>query len=528
MSKGLAGVKTLTAKQIADKWKLPLAVVAKKIAAGVKVEKEHTTSLRQANEIARDHLGERPDYYDKLHKMEKTKVVKEETVTSAIGGLGFNTGTPAVNGVNSYINTNAMSYFDENGNKLDNIVKAHTHLHNTHLGYNAFNAKKVGANKNFMNESKLNELGEYENKGGMPGYEGTTGPIRAVRKRDVKEQSPANPSYKERPLYERGKVPADMSDATARGVYEMDTSRMPMSKNIEDIRSTTGKDWKSRVMTASTYVSGAIGAVKNAINGPPKPDMTRLSPKDSLPAERPAWSPDGGTSTPQVKYSNTRGYEPKFTPSQITSLTPSSKDAESSKTRGNALDMSPKYQGKTPSSTSGSTTQAATMERPGSQTKDSDYYTPPGGSVFAKNMKEEQIDEISAELVGKVSNARFFRGEAPSKTLNRAIIKKFIESGKKKEEPKKQVKEEDNTKPDVNLMGNQKPDAYGYGAKGTTKTIHEETKMDNKELINEALDCILEDNLPEMKDNLMKALQEKAMEKLEERKKEIAANYFAQ
>ena len=74
MSKGLAGVKTLTAKQIADKWKLPLAVVSKKIAAGVKVEKEHTTSTRQANEIARDHLGERPDYYDKLHKMEKTKV----------------------------------------------------------------------------------------------------------------------------------------------------------------------------------------------------------------------------------------------------------------------------------------------------------------------------------------------------------------------------------------------------------------------------------------------------------------------
>ena len=273
MSKGLAGVKTLTAKQIADKWKLPLVVVAKKIAAGVKVEKEHTTSTRQANEIARDHLGERPDYYDMLHKMEK---------------------------------------------------------------------------------KKLNELGEYDNKGGTPGYEETTGSIRAVRKRDVKEQSPANPSYTERPIYERGKVPADMSDATARGIYE-----------------------------------------------------------------------------------------------------------------------------------------------------------------------------ISAELVGRVSNARFWRGEAPSKTLTRAINKKFIESGKKKE-PKKQVKEEDNTKPDINLMGNQKPDAYGYGAKGTTKTIHEETKMDNKELINEALDCILEDNLPEMKDNLMKALQEKAMEKLEERKKEIAAQYFAQ
>ena len=97
------------------------------------------------------------------------------------------------------------------------------------------------------------------------------------------------------------------------------------------------------------------------------------------------------------------------------------------------------------------------------------------------------IYEISAELVGKVSNARWRRGEAPSKTLSRAINKKFIESGKKKE-----------------------------------------TKMDNKERINEALDCILENNLSEMKENLLVALQEKAIEKLEERKKEIAANYFAE
>ena len=96
MSKGLASVKTLTAKQIADKWKLPLGVVAKKIAAGIKVEKEHTKSTRQANEIARDHLSERPDYYEKLNKMEKTKVVKEESGTGAVRGLGFVTGDPEI------------------------------------------------------------------------------------------------------------------------------------------------------------------------------------------------------------------------------------------------------------------------------------------------------------------------------------------------------------------------------------------------------------------------------------------------
>lgn len=77
MSKGLSAVKTLTALEISKKWKLPLSVVSKRIADGTKVEKEHTTSIKQAAEIARDHLGERPDYYEKLDRMEKTKVVKE-------------------------------------------------------------------------------------------------------------------------------------------------------------------------------------------------------------------------------------------------------------------------------------------------------------------------------------------------------------------------------------------------------------------------------------------------------------------
>ena len=52
--------------------------------------------------------------------------------------------------------------------------------------------------------------------------------------------------------------------------------------------------------------------------------------------------------------------------------------------------------------------------------------------------------------------------------------------------------------------------------------------MDTKEIISEALDNILENNLSAMKDNLFTALQEKTMEKLEEKKKIISANYFAQ
>jgi hypothetical protein len=265
-------------------------------------------------------------------------------------------------------------------------------------------------------ETNLNELGEYDNKGGMSGYEGTSGPIRAVRKNEmtpIKEKS-------------TGKMPADMSGAAERGIYEDD-----MAKDLDN-------KFFNKDLTMS--------------------DIHRRREVAD------------GTSYKDV----------------------------------------------------------ATRLRTG---------TPKG---LINLNRDDRIDEISAELVGKVSNARWRRGEAPSKTLTRAINKKFIESGKKKEE-KKEVKEywmpflQQHHKHTARLskkLGN-KPDLIvdRGGEKGQTKygqQFKEETKMDNKELINEALDCILEDNLPEMKDNLMKALQEKAMEKLEERKKEIAANYFAQ
>lgn len=52
--------------------------------------------------------------------------------------------------------------------------------------------------------------------------------------------------------------------------------------------------------------------------------------------------------------------------------------------------------------------------------------------------------------------------------------------------------------------------------------------MDNRQQIFEAIDNILENNLNEMKENLSNVLQEKTIEKLEEKKKDIAANYFAQ
>ena len=531
MSKGLAGVKTLTAKQIADKWKLPLAVIAKKIAAGVKVEKEHTTSLRQANEIARDHLGERPDYYEKIHKMEKTKIVKEDNATGAVRGLGYVTGDPGVNYVDQYVNTNALAYDPMNGAKLDFMRKFHNKLHKG-LGFDEYNptSKK-------LSEAKLNELGEYDNKGGSPGYEATSAPIRAVRKRDVEEQSPANISYKERPMYEKSTGNNPVPAGIERGIYEMDTagfmSSTRSSKNIEDRRVGGGPDGISNTIK-SFATNVALRQAGRYMQPTDKPAQHSILPKQSLPRavagaaidtvkgaissakdtvgvglDNPvkniartavdALNPPGAKAAASAVYDKVNPAKPKVDLDKITvpKAEPlSSKAKDQGSTSGDFVSSSPT----TPRSRKDSITTPVDDEH---FNKNLDSQTPNSNSPLdgteapttQRNNKSGKINEISAELVGKVSNARWRRGEAPSKTLTRAINKKFIETGKKKEQP---------------------------------KTVKEETKMDNRELINEALDCILEDNLPEMKENLMLALQEKAMEKLEERKKEIAANYFAQ
>ena len=50
----------------------------------------------------------------------------------------------------------------------------------------------------------------------------------------------------------------------------------------------------------------------------------------------------------------------------------------------------------------------------------------------------------------------------------------------------------------------------------------------DKNIIHKAFDNILENNLDEMRKNFQTAITSKAVEKLEERKMEIAQNYFAE
>lgn len=70
MESRILNKKTLSPTQLAAKHGVPLKHIVDQLKAGIKVEKEHTSHTRVAMEIASDHIGEDPNYYTKLKKME--------------------------------------------------------------------------------------------------------------------------------------------------------------------------------------------------------------------------------------------------------------------------------------------------------------------------------------------------------------------------------------------------------------------------------------------------------------------------
>jgi hypothetical protein len=236
-------VKTPGDETIAKKFKLSLAKVRQLVKVGAEHEKEHNTNLAKAKEVARDHIGERPDYYRMLKKAEKTKIrLKEESATGAVRGLGYVTGDPGVDPVSQYINSNAMSYEDENGNKLEYIKKAHVSLHNSNLGYNAFDPTKIGAAKNFstIKENVLNELGSMM-QDGMPGTTGLTDLPPKLRKND---------SVDEGKKIDRAKK-AVMAALTATNIYTLGD----VAGKASEGRGSPKRD----IVAAATTLPGAAG-----------------------------------------------------------------------------------------------------------------------------------------------------------------------------------------------------------------------------------------------------------------------------
>jgi hypothetical protein len=363
---------------------MSVAGMNKLIKHGAEVEKEHTDSHKDALEIARDHISERPDYYKKLAKLEKTKITKEGMSTEP--------------------------------------------------------------------ERDSETIGDY------------TGSSRKVMKVDEVNISPK--------IKKAAKVGMTIANLATLGQVAGDAAE-----------GRKGVDPKRGLVAATSTLPGAVGWGATGLNYTIKGyDKAREHLRSKVKKMQEDWQDvNRKDKTDGLSQKAVDAYRRENPGSKlqtaVTEKKPTGKRAARRKAFCSRMGGMKKR-----------LTSAKTARDPDSNINK---------ALRRWNCEESTINEISAELVGKVSNARFWRKEAPSKTLTRAINKKFIESGKKDK-------------------GNIK------------KEVKEETKMDTKEVINEALMNISENKLIEMKENFTSVLQEKVNQKLEEKKREIASNYFAQ
>lgn len=612
MSKGLSSVKTLTAKEIAKKWNLPLAVVSKKIAAGIKVEKEHTKSTGQANEIARDHLGERPDYYDKLGQMEKKKVkIKENTSVTGVAGLGFNTGVPAVDDDNGYITTNALAKDSMNGAIMDFVNKHHQHLHDK-TSFKEYNPKKI---KMSSNKDLAESLGSDYGTAAVPVTGDLTGSPRKVAKIDEvnlkKITDKISPKVKKK-IKNVAAATALASNAIAGAGAFQNASMQQGSPTSDAVNAAAGlpgkvgyaffagKSAKSGFDMAKEHIRSKQKLkedlrkwfrekwvrydTKGNIKGPCARDEGEGKPKCRPLASARAMSKDERAKSARRKRREDpvadrpgKGGKPVMVRTEETLMEKNVPTNPALWARAKAqarakFDVYPSayangWASKWYKSKGGGWKTAAneSIEEACWDTHKQEGMKKKGGKMVPncvpkeeksivpantteRGIYEDQIDEIKASTVGSaVAKAAAERKDITSKKMGKEEIAKWwkrerlVRAGVNKLSGKSKVpaSTEESWTPffpphhkhsaRLSKEKSNKPDIImDPGAGGTTKTIHEVKQMDTKDIINEALDNILDENLVAMKENFMTALQEKAMEKLEERKKIIASEYFAQ
>jgi hypothetical protein len=207
---------------IAKKWKLSLSKVRQLVKQGAEHEKEHNSAEWKAEEVARDHINERPDYYSMLKKAEKSKIKLKENTHTGVASVSDGT---AKGSEEQYKGTNMMSYEDGNGDKLQYLEQAHIDHHNKALGFNHFNPTEIRTARNhhlkantiiqetttarIKVKSKLNELGELV-KTGTEDYKNASS-ARTTRTNDQLEEGP---------LKDKAKKVA-MAGMTAANMYTM-------------------------------------------------------------------------------------------------------------------------------------------------------------------------------------------------------------------------------------------------------------------------------------------------------------------
>jgi hypothetical protein len=452
-------VRTPGEKDISKKFKLSLGKVRQLIKQGAKHEKEHNTNQKKAEEVARDHIAERPDYYKMLKKAVKSKVSLKE-----FSGVGIPGGAEGINNSRSLRKNDQL----EEGPLKDK-------------------AKRVAmAGMTAANMYTMADVMSRANEGG-----------RGSPKSDIVKVASALPG-----------AAGWGATAVHYGKKGYDLAKAALKKkkaNMEEEKKMSNPCWKGYKAYGMKKKNG-----KEVPNCVPVEEQeasaTRYTDRPTY--ESAAWqrkagkNPEGGLNRKGI--ASYRRENPGSKLSMAVTTEPSKLDPDSkpAKRRKSFCARMGGMKGPMKDEKGRPTRKALALRK--------------------WNCEESAINELRAETLGsyikKASASRKKSLEGP-----KADIKTWGKRQKGITTAINKLTSEDANRPDKDL------EAKTYtGATGITKTIHEDTKMETKDLINEAIENIIDENLNEMKTNLVTVINEKAMEKLEEKKKAIAANYFAQ
>jgi LysM repeat protein len=615
----LKSVKTLTASEIAKKWKLSQKTVNSLIDAGSKVEHEHDKDMKNAREIARDHISERPDYYKKLRKMEKSKISMKEGLSTEPERDSETIGdyTGASRKVMKVDEIRLPKVPEKVKKRAKNAAGTAATFATVMSGATAYDnaSRNVG--------SPIKDVASVAT--GIPGKVGwaiTPGSAtinlanyiksRKQAKKMEEQGSPANPArYTERPMYEAKRVrfiskqnpadlpprpddykPGDFGSKLARegGIkypgkkkasrpVKEEVSDAQVDRYLKGIGGTesggtkdpyTARSKRSSASGKYQFIDstwrnvvrkyGSPGDVKkypHASSAPPdyQEKVARSNAKGEIEryGERGAvlthftGNPAGKMgraaqrANPGVTADTYYKRFQKFAGDVIGTKSASASDKPATSTAPkpeitNKPPETPKTPevAKTPETTSknfgvsfASNDVAKKMSAPQTpDTSSSSNYTIRKGDTLSDIAKSHHTDVNTIAKASHISDPnKIYPGqkikfdEAQIDELKAETLGSYISKS-----AKSRKKSLEGPKSDIKTWAKRE-----HGIRTAIKKLtKEETTMDTKDLINEALDDILENNLVSMKENLMYALQEKAMEKLEEKKKDIASSYFAQ
>lgn len=634
-------VKTPGESAIAKKFKLSLTKVRKLVKVGAEHEKEHNTNLAKAKEVARDHIGERPDYYSMLSKAEKTDKnhMKESigsdygtTAISVIGDLTGNTrrlpnidegekikkakklAMAGMTAANLYTIGDVASKAGEGrGSPKGDIVRAATALpgaagwgatgvHYAKKAYDYVKRKKMNEEKNDLKGScwkgytakGLKKKGNRMVPNCVPVEEGSASighpfnrwgdvnpnaqfsgnkPKPTTTKNDEKVDTYKDSNNRRKVKFART-VKEDA--VTVAATQHMDAARSGEYRPARASQSRVNIRGNTAHVKGAEYRSGT-GSARASLGtgGQMKPTTTNV-PTRFMRSVKNAPSTQGASG--QLKPTSTSGSSSFTQNSQSRSM-------NVGKSMGASKQTSPVVKGMSAAGSEASKKivpkAASVMATVGKAARA--LSGPEGAAVtaaaepLAKKMAashaagHQSFKPHGAE--GEKTSTVFARMKQPEQQkpqgrsvddYEKQVLTPKVSAPKTPETPKAENPKVDAptppSRPDYfsrgqafnaargEAGGGEGKFSYQGGTEASPKTyqtnvsgekykpesqlkqtsVKEETKMDTKDHINEALDNILENNLSEMKEHLLAALQEKAMEKLEEKKKDIAASYFAQ